>query len=144
LGALIGLYGAKLHYGRERQKEKSNRQIAAIQKIGEDFMAAHSAAIDFSVEVRTAIGRLQRHPSPTEPGKLIRSQVLSAESRLAVLGLEQCQQALWNYYDNLQSLFEKLGGTNDQEIEEATRALQDTEKTFFEQLREAYKRAEAD
>jgi hypothetical protein len=143
LGALIGLWGARLHYGRERRKEKSDRQIVAIQKIGEDFMAAHTAAIDLSVEVRTAIVQLRRHPSSADAGKLIRAQILSTESRLAVLGLEQCQQALWNYYANLKNLFEKMSGTNDQAIQEAARALQETEKTFFEQLHEEHKRSEA-
>jgi hypothetical protein len=143
LGALIGLWGARLHYGREHRKEKSDRQIVAIQKIGEDFMAAHTAAIDLSVEVRTAILQLRPHPIPAEAGKLIRGQILSSEARLAVLGLTQCQQALWNYYERLRSLFAKMSTTDDQAIAEEAKALQEAENTFFQQLHEEHKRSEA-
>jgi hypothetical protein len=143
LGTLIGLWGARLHYGRERRKEKSERRIAAIEKIGGDFAAAHTAAIDLSVEVRSAIVQLRHHPSPADASKLIRAQILSAQSRLALLGFEQCEKALWNYYAHLQSLFEKMGTTDDQAISQETKALQEGENAFFDQLRAERMRADA-
>jgi hypothetical protein len=41
LGAAIGLLGAKLAHAREWKKEKSNRRIATLEKITEDFEKAH-------------------------------------------------------------------------------------------------------
>src|SRR5439155_9026286 len=45
LGAVIGLVGAKLSHVREWQTERSNRRIATLEKITEDFEKAHQGRI---------------------------------------------------------------------------------------------------
>jgi hypothetical protein len=45
LGAAIGLVGAKLSHAREWQTERSNRRIATLEKITEDFEKAHQGRI---------------------------------------------------------------------------------------------------
>jgi hypothetical protein len=109
LGAAIGLLGAKLAYAREWKKEKSNRRIATLEKITEDFEKAHQAIIDLSVEMKTSAIRGQPWlPSSGEVGKLVRGQISSVEARLALIGLKTCSESVQRYYEQVRSTFEVL------------------------------------
>jgi hypothetical protein len=142
LGAAIGLLGAKLAHAREWKKEKSNRRIATLEKITEDFEKAHQAIIDHSVEIKTQEIRGQPHlPESGEVGKLVRGQINSVDARLALLGLKTCSESVQRYYKQLRSTFDTIrvpGEERDNEL----RNLHQARNDFYALMQAEYERAQ--
>jgi hypothetical protein len=141
LGAAIGLFGAKLAYAREWQKEISNRRIATLEKITEDFEKAHQAIVDFSVQIKTCEVRGQRGPDSTELGKLVRGQISSVDARLALLGLKACSEGMRQYYEQIQNTFGKLPQPGE-ERDNALRALNKARHDFYGLMQTEYAKAQ--
>jgi hypothetical protein len=145
IGAVIGLVGARFAHAREWHTQRKARRIDTLENIAKDFENAHNAVNDLSVEVRTRRIRGQKLPSPREAGTVVRSQINSVESRLQLLGYEECVSRVrkyWNAAGKFTAAMVEEGSGAEEIFTESKRELWKARDEFYAALRAEYQSSE--